>query len=76
MKRALALTLAVAVLASNAHTASATPHYKWQCGRYTVTLHVSSAGSPEPYAEITFEPRFPSQDIRFKWDGNHPPRNK
>jgi hypothetical protein len=73
MKRALALTLAVAVLASNAHTASAAPYYKWQCGQYTVILHGSSFGSPEPYASIVFEPHVPSRDIHFKWDLDHSP---
>jgi len=71
MTKCIAYALAAALLASGAHTASATPYYKWQCGQYTVTLHASNVGSPEPYGSIAFEPHFPSRDIRFKWNVDH-----
>ena len=71
MKKLLLTSIAALLMATSA--ARATPQYKWQSGQYTVTLHASGVGSEEPWASITFEPRFPSGDIRFKWDRGHPP---
>jgi len=72
MKKLLLTSIAALFLATG--TAQASPIYKWQCGKHAVTIQYKppwqTSDGESFYAYIQFEPRFPSDDIHFKWDRN------
>jgi hypothetical protein len=78
----LAGVAALSVLCASA--AHAKPVFKWQCGKFTVSLHESSVlvADEERYGSLTFEPHFPvrrddqpgpRRSIHFEWDLEHYP---
>jgi hypothetical protein len=69
MLRSLLFAAVGALSVLSASGASAAPEYKYQCGRYTVTLFGTGVDPEDAYNEISFRPPLPNFEFHFKWQG-------